>query len=130
MPDKTGFKNCSTCGQMWFTREDLLYDPEVSLFGYQVHFLDRSLGLFYFNHQKDNCRTIFAVNVSEFLDLYNGPIYQENKMGDEDCPLYCLRRTDMRPCQLQCECAYVREIMQTIRTIHAEAEIKEALALA
>jgi len=100
------------------------------LLGYQLHFLDRKLGLFYFNHQKDQCGTTCAMSVSEFLDLYDGPIYQENKMGDEDCPLYCLRRTDLRSCQQQCECAFVRDVIQIIRAFHAEAEIKEALAIA
>lgn len=98
----------------------MLYDPNVSLLGYQMHFCDLELGLLYFTHNKQNCKTTFAMKVSEFMDLYDGPTYDEYLMGENDCPMYCLRRTDLRPCDKQCSAASVREIVQIINTIHKE----------
>ena len=120
MSRSKAFKTCPSCSKKWFSKEDMLYDPDVSLLGYQVHFVDYSLGLFYFNHKTANCQTTFAIRVADLKDLYNGPVYSEVKMADEDCPLYCLRRTELRHCNQQCAGAYVREIMQIISQIHEE----------
>ena len=118
MPQLNFFKTCPGCGQKWILRDELLHDPSVSLLGYQVHFTDYRLGLFYFNHNSAHCQTTFALNVSEFMDMYSGPVYPEVKMADDDCPMYCLRRTETAHCHQPCAGAFVREIMQMITEIH------------
>ena len=121
MPHENPFKTCPSCSKSWFSRDEMIYDPDVSLLGYQVHFIDFKLGLFYFNHKSENCQTTFAIRVDELSDLYDGPIYSEVKMADDDCPLYCLRRIELKNCNQQCAGAFVREIMQIINKIQQKA---------
>ena len=106
------FKRCTFCGTVWRTRDDFLSDPDVVLIGYQAHFEDLKAGLLLFNH---SCHTTLAIKVECFQDLYNGPIFRQRAMGGPDCLGYCLRRSELRPCPVHCECAYVREILQTVR---------------
>jgi hypothetical protein len=106
----TLFKQCQVCQHSWSTRDEFIADTEteVSLIGYQANFVVLEKGLFLFNH---SCGGTMSINVVAFADLYNGPIYQERKVGSVDCPDYCLHSSNMRPCLEKCECAYVREIL-------------------
>lgn len=106
------FKTCTYCGHAWRSRQVFLADPSVTLVGYQVHFEDLSLGLFLFEHAP--CKSTFAVVAGQFTDLYNGPVFEGRKTGTDDCPEYCLRKEELRPCPAQCECAYVRQVLQKI----------------
>lgn len=118
MPQSKAFKTCPGCHQKWILREAMLYDPDVSIHGYQMHFTDYRLGLFYFNHINDKCKTTFALNVSEFMDMYTGPVYPDVKMANGGCPMYCLRRMELNHCHQPCAGAFIREIIQTIKKIH------------
>jgi hypothetical protein len=100
------------CGFTWTGRDDLLSDPAVQIIGYQVCFEELAAGSFLFNH---SCEGTFAIRVQHFRDLYDGPIFQERKTGTEECLGYCLDREQLGICFAQCECAYVREIIQIIR---------------
>ncbi len=42
--------------------------------------------------------------------------FEERKTSGEDCPGYCLHETELRSCPAHCECAYIREIIQRIKT--------------
>jgi hypothetical protein len=106
------FKECSSCFNHWKTREDFLADPDVSLLGYQVHFEDLETGWFMFNHK---CGTTLAFTVATFSSLYDGPVFTEHIHESGNCPDYCRRSRDLSPCPLQCECAYVRELIQIIK---------------
>lgn len=106
------FKQCSNCAYRWATREAFLSDPAVSLVGYQVNFRRLEAGFFLFNHLL--CETTIAVPVEEFQTLYAGPVFSERLTDSEKCPGYCQREDELRPCPAQCECAYVREILQII----------------
>ena len=65
------FKTCPSRSKSWFSRDEMLYDPDVSLLGYQVHFVDFNLGLFYFNHNSSNCKTTFAIYMTlEYVFIY------------------------------------------------------------
>ena len=99
------------CTVVWKNREQFLEDANVEIIGYQVDFKDLASGLFLFNH---SCRTTLALEVSKFKDLYEGPIFAEHATGGDECPEYCLRECELRPCPARCECAYVREIIQTV----------------
>lgn len=106
------FKECPACKTIWETREDMLADPEVHIIGYQAHFADLTLGLFLFNH---TCNGTFAIAAEEFLDMYQGAVFEKRLSETKECPGYCRHEKSLEPCPLQCECAYIREIIQMLR---------------
>ena len=106
------FRKCSSCDHRWSTREAFLSDPAVELVGYQVNFRRLEAGFFLFNHLA--CKTTIAIPVSELRTLYDGPVFSERLANTEGCSRYCQRREKLRPCPAQCECAYVREILQIV----------------
>jgi hypothetical protein len=106
------FKQCTTCGFEWASREHFLEDPNVAIIGYQVNFDELEAGIFLFNH---SCGTTLGIYAHAFNSLYDGPLFVERATGTEECPEFCLHQHDMRPCPAQCECAYVREIIQVIK---------------
>jgi hypothetical protein len=91
-----------------------LEDAAVKLAGYQADFTDLGLGLFLFNHQ--TCGTTMAVQAHLFQDLHSSPVYIQRKTGQAECPGYCLRTVELAPCPAECECAWVRSLLQTIRS--------------
>lgn len=107
------FKECTCCKTPWYSREEFLGDSKLDFIGYQVNFSKLELGYFLFNHLV--CQSTIAVPAGRFRDLYEGPIFSDRKTGSEDCPGYCLDRDALAPCSAQCECAYIREIMQILR---------------
>jgi hypothetical protein len=106
------FKTCTICSVFWQTRDDFLDDPEISIVGYQVHFDALMEGLFLFNH---SCGGTLSIKASEFSDLYAGPMFQNRQTGSDKCPGYCLYEEELGPCPAECDCAFVREIIQIIR---------------
>jgi hypothetical protein len=107
------FKKCSCCSIPWINRDEFLLDVNIDLIGYQANFSYLELGYFLFNHL--TCQSTIAVPAGQFKDLYGGPLFVEKLTGSESCPGYCLQEAFLDPCQQECECAYVREIMQVIR---------------
>ncbi len=105
------FRRC-TCGHEWASREDFLGDPDVTIVGYQVDFEALHLGLLLFNHA---CRTTLAIEAGQFRDLYDGPVFKKKRTESPDCPGYCVHRDNLERCPVECECAYVREIIQILR---------------
>jgi len=105
------FKQCNKCGYGWKNRQVFLADKKIVLIGYQAHFEELTLGLFLFNH---SCKTTISLTAGVFTDLYRGPIFKTRKTGSEKCPGYCLRQDSLSSCSLECECAYIRELMQII----------------
>ena len=107
------FKRCSMCQHPWISRQGFLEDPSVALVGYQSFLPEPELGLFLFNHL--TCETTLALEAKAFIDLYQGPIYSEKFAETEQCPELCLTSTKLCPCPNECECAYVREVLQIVR---------------
>ena len=107
-----GFKQCTTCGFEWTTRKHFFEDPNVAIIGYQVNFDELEAGIFLFNH---SCGTTLGIRADDFKSIYDGPIFTQRATETEECPEFCLHQHDLRPCPVQCECAYVREIMQLIK---------------
>jgi hypothetical protein len=107
------FKRCPMCGATWVSRHDFLADPDVGLVGYQVNFADLVAGIFLFNH---NCGDTLSIPVGAFRDLHNGPVFSARATGTSDCPGHCLREDDLDPCPTHCECNFVREIIQVIKS--------------
>ncbi|MCF7857705.1 MAG: hypothetical protein K9N07_00060 [Candidatus Cloacimonetes bacterium] len=108
----TKFKVCPNCNKEWKYRSDFIYDPQVEIIGYQVHFKNLEKGFFLFNH---SCRSTMSIPVNAFSDLYHGPIFKEKLTGTDHCSGYCLHESNLRPCPEKCECAYVREVIQIIK---------------
>ena len=100
------------CRRTWNDRTEFLADPEIELIGYQVHFKDLNMGLFLFNH---SCHTSLAIPAGKFIDLYLGEIVRGRKTGTDEGPSYCLHQDELKSCPAECECAYVRDIIQIIR---------------
>ena len=107
------FKECTCCKNPWHSRDEFLADSKLKFVGYQVNFADLELGYFLFNHM--TCQSTIAVHAGLFRDLYDGPVFSERKTGSESCPGYCLDRDVLERCSAQCECAYIREIIQILR---------------
>jgi hypothetical protein len=109
------FKRCRRCGREWETRNDFLIDKNLVFTGYQINLLDLTKGLFLFNDNVDGCETTLAVPVQLFSDLYDGKVPSVRKIGQSECEGRCLNEHDLETCQADCECAYIREIMQIIK---------------
>ena len=107
------FKKCTSCGHRWQSREDFLEDPSTDMIGYQVNFEQLNLGFFLFNHLA--CGTTLGIPAGRFTDLYNGPVFLQRLTGTKDCPEYCLHENQIDKCPAKCECAFVREILQTVK---------------
>lgn len=105
------FKKCSKCGFIWYQRAAFLSDPNLRMIGYQAYFDEPLTGLFLFNH---TCGTSLAIKAGDFQDLFDGPMYTERLNGTEKCGGHCLHKSDLSPCPQECECSYVREIVQVI----------------
>jgi hypothetical protein len=109
----TEFKICPFCSKAWSTRDDFLTDSDISLVGYQADFEALALWLLLFNHSV--CETTLAIRADLLKDLYIGPIFRGRRTGQEDCQGYCLKRSELSPCPAECECAWVRSLLQVIR---------------
>lgn len=107
------FKVCG-CGRQWKEREEFLSDPDVRLAGYQVNFVELRQGFFLFNHIVPRCGSTLAVVVDRFVDLYSGAVFTRRASGSSECPGSCLRRGDLTPCPVECECAYVRHVLEQV----------------
>lgn len=106
------FKNCHLCGYQWESRTKFLEDSNIKIIGYQISFIDLKEGLFLFNH---SCGDTLALKAVEFIDLYKGPIFAENMHGSEECSGKCLYKGNLDRCPVQCECSYVREVIDIIK---------------
>ena len=107
------FKKCTCCESPWFTRDEFLQDENTQLVGYQANFCHLELGYFLFNHLA--CESTIAIPAGLFKDLYAGSVFAVRMTGTEVCQGFCEDIDAIEPCDAQCECAYVREVMQIIR---------------
>ena len=106
------FKKCTMCREIWRSRKIFLSDQNVEVRGYIANFDHLELGIFLFDHKL--CGTTLSIRASRFLDLYDGPVFEERLTGTEECPAYCLNEKELRPCPAKCECAYVREALNIL----------------
>jgi len=105
------FQICNNCQTEWETVNAFMRDPAIELVGYMPTFDDLNDGLILFNH---HCGTTLACVVGQFEHLYDGPIYENNRHGHDDCPGYCLNKTELSPCPQECSCAFVRDVLQIV----------------
>jgi len=115
--DTTPVKTCPTCKTIWNTLDEFLSDPELKLAGYQVHPDDLEGGIFFFTHHHEGCFTTLAIPITALLSLNDRPLLAKRDeqlcIGSE----FCVHQGDLSPRRpVKCECAWVRDILQTIRT--------------
>lgn len=110
------FKTCPCCAATWQSRGDFLTDNALEVNGYAPDFDNLLAGLFFFTHHVTGCFSTMTLQATIFSDLYTGKKYRERKTEDADCPRYCFNKDELRRCEELCECAYVREIIEIIRT--------------
>jgi hypothetical protein len=106
------FKQCTRCGSTWTDCTDFLSDPAVILRAYQVSFEELEAGIFLFEH---SCKASLSIVAGDFSHLYEGPVFEERATGTDECPGYCLKRSNFERCPVRCECAYIREVLQIIK---------------
>lgn len=109
------FKKCPHCHHTWPDRKTFLADAMLSLIGYQANFTDLEAGFFLFNHNTPECGTSLAIEAGEFTDLHMGPIFKDRMTGTPECPGYCKNPHSLDSCTNKCECAYVRDVLQTVK---------------
>jgi hypothetical protein len=107
------FRKCPSCGHTWYARDAFLADPGIKIVGYQVNYDTLLAGTFIFSHP---CGATLPLSVRNFNGLYEGPIFKERATDTEDCPGYCLYQDRLDACDSRCECAYVRNIIDIIKT--------------
>ena len=109
------FKICSKCAYTWRVRDDFLGDPSICLVGFQASSKEAESGYYLFNHilEENQCNTTLAVEVEDFLSLYNGTMFTDIKFESQLCELLCTRVEDLSQCPVECKNAIAREIMQT-----------------
>jgi hypothetical protein len=105
------FVRCSGCGMEWLGRDSFIADEEIVLIGYQANFTALEKGLFLFTH---TCQATLPVAVQAFADMFAGPIFGVRQLESEACAGYCLHRNALQACPNECECAYVRDILQQL----------------
>ncbi len=109
------FKKCPSCGEIWQTQKAFIIDELLVLNGYKADFEKLEYGMFFFTHNKESCHSTMVIEVSDFINLYNGEVYSERKTGSDECPRYCLDEEQIDRCGAICECAFVRELLQIIK---------------
>ena len=72
------------CSAKWQTREVFLADPNLAVTGYMANFDRLELGIFLLDHM--TCGTTLAIQASQFLDLYDGPVFTNRRTGTGTCP--------------------------------------------
>ncbi|MEN8200597.1 MAG: hypothetical protein ABFR63_11055 [Thermodesulfobacteriota bacterium] len=112
MPE-TLFRKCTNCHTKWKSVDDFLEDPNIAILGYQSNFGDLECGILLFNHL--SCENTLGFEVRQFSHLQEGPVFTENKTGKDGCPGYCLVMTKLNPCKNNCECRWVRDVLQKIK---------------
>jgi len=113
------FKICPKCKHAWETREDFLGDSSIAVIGFLADNEEVEKGAYLFNHLPpgNECNSTLGVYVSNFLDLYDGPFYEELKTGSKECSGYCAKVEELERCNACCRNAVAREIISIIKDI-------------
>ena len=112
---RTVFKRCTVCEKTWHSIRDLVTDPALRLDGYQACFARPEMGLLLVTHEVPCCGTTLALVVRSLRPLYDGPKYTERRTGEEKCRGYCLKHNILEECDVDCELAWVRSVIQWLR---------------
>jgi len=120
MNKKKNFKTCPRCSFSWDSRKAFLADPKLELKRYKADLKAPQYGMFFFTHQTASCSSTITMLVNDFRSLYPGKISPKNKAFSEDCPGYCLEETQLARCDVSCQCAFARDIVQILLGKHEQ----------
>jgi hypothetical protein len=115
MAVETPFKECSCCSTSWESLAAFVLDSELTLEGYQPSFADPFEGWLLLTHNTPDCKTTLAVRTAQLRDLYDGPEYTERRTGTPGCPWLCIKENRLEECTMDCDMAWVRQVMQYLR---------------
>ena len=118
------FKHCTMCGTSWRDLAEFVTDFQLRVEGYQACFPQPDLGLVMLTHRADGCGTTLAVAAAELRPLYDGPEFTEHRVGQEDCEKHCLQVKDIEECDVECDMAWIRTVMQYLRRHELPAHMK------
>jgi len=108
------FKTCTTCDTSWATREDLVFDEEMDITGYQPAATPDALGFVLITHDKPGCGSTLALDSGDLLDMYPRSIPDDVLYGSEACRGHCYRTADISTCDAPCRNAVIREVIKKI----------------
>jgi len=115
MPDPTPFKRCPLCGAVWPDCRDFVTDLTLQVEGYQACLVGSDYGMILLTHRAEGCGTTLGVRTAHLKVLYDGPEWPERMTGLEPCRLFCLNWEILEECTVQCELAWVRQVLQWLR---------------
>ena len=115
MPEQPPFKHCTLCPALWVEAEDFIRDLELRVEGYLAAFTNPEEGLILVTHRKAECGTTLAIPAGALRRFYHGPEYVAHHTGDDDCRRLCVTRDELEACDVECDMAWVREIIQLLR---------------
>ena len=101
------------CNHIWHNRKQFLSDKKIVITGYMANPTDLELGIFTFNHLV--CQGTLSIRAGYFLDLYEQEIYNKSQYGSPVCLGKCQAPDNLDSCPVECECAYVRQVIQIIK---------------
>lgn len=114
MTPEAAFKQCTLCPTIWVEAEDFIRDLELRVEGYLAAFKNPDEGLILVTHRRAGCGTTLAIPAGTLKRFYHGPEYTAHHTGDEDCPRHCVKREDFELCDVECDMAWVRQIIQLL----------------
>lgn len=114
MPEPEPFKSCTLCPATWADAEDFIRDRDLRVEGYLAAFSDPADGLILVTHCQQGCGTTLAIRAGALRHLYHGPQHTEHHAGQEDCRGLCLNREALQACDVDCDMAWVREIIRAL----------------
>ena len=100
--DTRVFRTCGSCGQVWRTWENFVWDPGVRLLGLQAIVNLPDANLLVFEH---GCGSTVSVLASRFRRLlpdsqdFSG---RSSLRGTDQCSGHCLRLEDLQQCDQPC----------------------------
>jgi len=110
----SAFKTCPACDASWATRDDLIYDPEMHITGYQPATNAEVLGYVLLTHDRPGCGSTLALDSEDLLDLHDGPVGDGVLYGSDACRGHCYRVEDITTCDAPCRNAVIREVIKKI----------------
>jgi len=112
------FKLCPCCNKLWASQIQFISDVNLEIIGYKADFEKLEYGMFFFNHKASECNSTLTINAGQFFNLYEGPVYKERLAGTKQCSGLCINKDNLDQCNNQCECAFVREVINIIKKQH------------
>jgi hemerythrin-like metal-binding protein len=107
----TDFKQCTLCGKVWHSFDDLKDDKTKKLLGCQLDETNHLYNLLMFNC---TCGTTLAMFIKEFVPQTDIPFIIEDHTDRNQRPAYCMKKEADGPCLSKCACEYTHQIMEAL----------------